>query len=118
MDEEKKPGVTQIPLIHDLVFAPSTPLKPPGKLPKVAQSSSKRESRYPPGYDPDTVDLFKDIVEPVYFFNDTDSDRDTQKPCIVEAAVNPTTELDENLRTELHDELNAILKHLKDHTET
>ena len=72
--------------------------------------------RYPPRYDPDTVDLFKDIVGPVYFLNA--NDWDTQKPNIVEAAVNPTTELDENLRTELSDELNTILKHLKDHTET
>ena len=116
MDDEKKPGVTQIPLIHDLVFDPSTPLKSPGKQPKISQSSSKRTGRYPPGYDPDTVDLFKDIVGPVYFLNE--NDWDTQKPNIVDAAVNPTTELDENLRTELSDELNTILKHLKDHTET
>ena len=116
MDDEKKPGVTQIPLIHDLVFDPSTTLKPPCKLPKISQSSSKRKSRYPPGYDPDTADLFKDIVEPVYFFNE--GHRDTQEPNIVKAAVNPTAELAENLRTELHDELNKILSHLKDHTET
>ena len=116
MDDEKKPGVTQIPLIHDLVFDPSTTLKPPGKRTKISQSSSKGTGRYPPRYDPDTVDLFKDIVEPVYFLNE--NDRDTQKPHIVDAAVNPTTELDENLRTELSDELNTILKHLKDHTET
>ena len=116
MDDEKKPGVTQIPLIQDLAFDPSTPLKPPCKLPKRSQSSSKRKSLYPPGYDPDTVDLFKDIVGPVYFLNE--NDRDTQKPNIGDAAVNPTTELDENLRTELSDELNTILKHLKDHTET
>ena len=116
MDDEKKPGVTQIPLIQDLAFDPSTPLKPPGKRPKISQSSSKKTGRYPPGYDPDTVDLFKDIVGPVYFLNE--NDWDTQKLNTVEAAVNPTTELDENLRTELSDELNTILKHLKDHTET
>ena len=95
MDDEKKPGVTQIPLIHDLVFDPSTPLKPPGKRPKISQSSSKRTGRYPPGYDPDTVDLFKDIVDPVYFLNE--NDRDTQKPDIVEQAVNPTTNLTRTL---------------------
>ena len=116
MDDEKKLGVTQIPLIQGLAFDPSTTLKPPGKRTKISQSSSKRTGRYPPGYDPDTVDLFKDIVGPVYSLNE--NDRDTQKPNIVDAAVNPKTELDENLRTELSDELNTILKHLKDHTET
>ena len=116
MDHEKKPGVTQISLIQDLALDPSTPLKPPGKRPKIFQSSSKKTGRYPPGYDPDTVDLFKDIVGPVYFLNE--NDWDTQKPNIVEAAINPTTELDEKLRTELSDELNTILRHLEDHTET
>ena len=116
MDDEKKPGVTQIPLIQGLAFDSSTPLKPPDKRPKISQSSFKRTGRYPPGYDPDTDDLFKDIVGPVYFLNE--NDWDTQKLNIVDATVNPTTEIDEKLRTELSDELNTILRHLKEHTET
>ena len=115
MDDENKLGVTQSPLIHDLVFDPSTSLNQ-GRRPKVSQNRSKKTGRYPPGYDPDTVDLFKDIVGPVYFLND--NDRYTVKSTIMEAAVNPTTELDENLRIDLSGELSTILKHLNDHNGT
>ena len=115
-DDEKKLSVTQIPLIHDLVFDATTPLEPPGNRPKLTQSRSKKTERYPPGYDPDTIDLFKDIVGPVYFA--IANEPDTQKSNIVKAVVNQTSGLDENLRTELSDELNTILKHLKDHIET
>jgi hypothetical protein len=115
-DDENKPGVTQIPLIHDLALDPSRPLKPPGKRSRSSQSPSKKTDPYPPGYDPDTVDLFKDIVDPVEFANE--DDRDTQEPEVAQEAGNPTSELDENLRAELSDKLNTILKHLKDHPET
>ena len=115
-DDENKPGVTQIPLIHDLVFDPSLPLKPSGKRPWSSQSPFKKTGPYPPGYDPDTVDLFKDIVSPAEFTNE--DARDTQEPDVAQQAGNPTTELDENLRAELSDELNTILKHLKDHPES
>ena len=69
-NDENKPGVTQIPLIHDLAFDPSRPLKPSGKRPRSSQSPSKKTGPYPPGYDPDTVDLFQDIVDPVEFANE------------------------------------------------
>jgi hypothetical protein len=115
-DDENKPGVTQIPLIHDQVFDPSRPLKPSGKRPRSSQSPSKKTGLYPPGYDPDTVDLFKDIVGPVEFANEEACD--TQEPDVAQKADNPTTRLDENLRAELSDELNTILKHLKDHPES
>jgi hypothetical protein len=115
-DDENKPGVAQIPLIHDLVFGPWRPLKPSGKRLRSSQSPSKKTGPYPPGYDPDTIDLFKDIVGPVGFANE--DAQDTQQPDVAQRAGNPTTRLDEKLRAELSDELNTILKHMKDHPES
>ena len=59
-DENEPGGVTQIPLIEDLVYNRSRPLQPPKK--KVA---GKKRGHYPPGYDPDTQDLFGGLPEPV-----------------------------------------------------
>ena len=115
-NDENKPGVTQIPLIHDLAFDPLRPLKPSGKGPRSSQSPSKKTGPYPPGYDPDTVDLFQDIVDPVEFANEDAPD--AQEPDVAQKAGNPTTKLDENLRAELSDELSTILEHLKDHPES
>ena len=115
-NDENKPGVTQIPLIPDLALDPSRPLKPSGKRPRSSQSPSKKTGPYPPGYDPDTVDLFQDIVDPVGFANENAPD--AQIPDVAQKAGNPTTKLDENLRAELSDELRTILKHLKDHPES
>jgi hypothetical protein len=110
-DDENKPGVTQIPLIQDLVFDPSLPLKPPGKRSHRSQKSGS----YPPGYDPETVDLFEDIIDPVELADE--DGRDTQAPDLTQETGNPKSEIEENLRVELSDELGTILKHLKDHPE-
>jgi hypothetical protein len=115
-DDENKPGVTRFPLIHDLVFDPSRPLKPSGKRPRASQSPSKKTGPYPTGYDPHTVDLFKDILDPLEFTKE--NARDTQEPDVAQNAGNPTTRLDERLRAELIDELTIILKHLKDQPES
>ena len=110
-DDESKPGVTQIPLIHDLVFDASLPLKPPG----MASKPSRKAGLYPPGYDPDTVDLFEDIVDGVELADE--DDRDLREPDLPEDADNPKIEIEENLREELSNELGSILEHLKDHPE-
>ena len=115
-NDENKPGVTQIPLIHDLAFDQSRPLKPSGKRPRSSQSPSKKTGPYPPGYDPDTAELFQDIVDPVVFAREDVPD--AQKSDVAQKADSPTTKLDENLRAELSDELSTILEHLKDHPES
>ena len=114
-DNENKPGVTQIPLIHDLAFDPSQPLKPPGKRSRPSPSPSRKSGPYPPGYDPDTVDLFEDIVDQI---EPVDEDaRDTQEPDLAQEADTAISEIEENLRAELSDELGTILEHLKDRPE-
>ena len=71
-DENEPGGVTQIPLIEDLVYNRSRPLQPPKK--KVA---GKKRGHYPPGYDPDTQDLFGGLPEPV---DDPSADASAEKP--------------------------------------
>lgn len=112
-DDENKSGVTQIPLIQDLVFDPSQPLKPPDKRSKPSQNPSRKSGSYPPGYDPDTADLFEDIVGPADPVEAMDVP-DTREPDLTQEAGNPKSEIEENLRAELSDELDAILAHLKE----
>ena len=114
-DDENKPGVTQIPLIQDLVFDPSLPLKPPGKRSHRSQKPSQKSRPHPPGYDPETVDLFEDIIDPVELADE--DGRDTQAQDLTQETGNPKSEIEENLRVELSDELGTILNHLKDHPE-
>jgi hypothetical protein len=118
-DDENKPGITQTQLIQDLVFDPSLPLKPPGKRSglhkKPSQSPSRKSGPYPPGYDPDTTDLFNDIADPVELPGE--DSRDTQAPDLTQEAGDSKSEIEENLRVELSDELDTILEHLKDHPE-
>ena len=121
-DDDNKPGVTQIPLIQDLVFDPSLPLKPPGKRSGLSKKPSQKPSRksgpYPPGYDPDTVDLFEDIVDPVDPVELADEDGlDIRVPDLDQETDNPKSEIEENLRAELSDELGTIQEHLKEHPE-
>ncbi len=114
-NDENKPDVIQIPLLHDLGFAPSQPGKQSAKRHRLSQNPPKKTGHYPPGYDPDTVDLFEDIVDPVEFaIEDT---LDTQESEVEQKTGNPTSRFDENLRAELSDELSKILKHLNDHPE-
>jgi len=119
-DDKNKPGVTQIPLIQDLVFDPSQALKSPGKHSgsgkKPYPKPSRKSGSYPPGYDPDTVDLFEDILDPVER-QDEDSP-DVHVPDPGQQADNLKSELEENLRAELTDELGSILEQLKDHPGT
>jgi len=115
-NDENKPDVIQIPLLHDLAFTPPQPVKRSSKRHRSSQRPSKIAYQYPPGYDPDTVDLFEDIVDPVEFANEHTPE--TQKADVEQEMDNPTTRLDENLRAELCDELSKILKHLNDHRES
>jgi hypothetical protein len=115
-DDENKPGVTQIPLIHDPATFSSLLLKTPDRHPRPSQHSYKKKRQYPPGYDPDTDDLFKDILGPVAFAS---KDRGSiPKPTVTQRAYDTIIEFEERLRAALIDDLKTILKHLKDQPET
>lgn len=117
MDEdEKKPST--IPLLHDMVYDPSLPLRPPKRprRPKAEKPST------PPGYDPDTIDLFGDV--------DQSLDVDDLDEEILEEYTAPSAghelsaessacegreekdEISQRLRSELTEQLTSILDDL------
>ena len=106
-DDEEKPG-TQVPLITDMVFDESLPLKPPFR-----RSSSK--PRYGPDYDLDRIDPFGDhpdgldkaVIEEL---------RQNVDSMIDNLVSEHTAETEQRLRQELTSQLVGILEHL-DHQE-
>lgn len=109
MDEDDKKPET-LPLmqdqLHDMVYDPSLPLKPP-----------KRPARPPnatPGYDPDTIDLFGDVDTPLENLDsETIEDfRDNAEQMIEDLVEEYTEEISQRLRHELTEQLTSILDEL------
>ena len=98
-DDEKKPG-TQVPLITDMVFGESLPLKPPSR-----PSSGK------PRYDPDTIDLFGDHPDGIDKAV-TEELRQNADSMIDNLVSEYTAEIEQRLRQELTSQLVGILEHL------
>lgn len=110
-DDEKKPST--IPLLHDMVYDPSLPLRPPKRpsRPRAEKPST------PPGYDPDTIDLFGDVETPMDI-DDLDDEtieefRDSAEQMIDDLVEEYTEEISQRLRSELTDQLTSILDDLK-----
>ena len=102
--DEKKPG-TQVPLITDMVFGESLPLKPP----------SSGKPRYAPDYGPDTIDLFGDHPDGIDKAV-TEELRQNADSMIDNLVSEYTAEIEQRLRQELTSQLEGILEHL-DHQE-
>ena len=98
-DEENKPGITQIPLLHDMVYNSTLP-------PKKTMGTKKRIN-YSPNYDPDTIDLFSGIDDSI-----TDELRKTAGQVIDDLVEEFTAEIGKRLREELSDQLTSILEDL------
>lgn len=102
MDEEnKKPGTSQIPLINDLIFDQSLPLRFPRKK-APATSKTIVEERIPPGYDPDTGDLFGELDKPGQTPGEAEQARGTAR----------TGEQSRRLCREVAGELESLLRSL------
>ena len=106
-DDKKKPG-TRVPLITDMVFGESLPLKPPSR-----RSSGK--SRYAPDYDPDTIDLFGDHPDGIDKAV-TEELRQNVDSMIDNLVSEYAAKIEQRLRQELTSQLVGILGHL-DHQE-
>lgn len=118
-DDDKKPST--IPLLHDMVYDQSLPLRPPKRprRPKAEKPST------PPGYDPDTIDLFGD-VEPPLDVDDLDEEameefRDSAEQMIDDLVEEQPPaceeheekeEISQRLRSELTEQLTSILDDL------
>ena len=117
-DDEYKSGVTQIPLMHDLIF---DPLRPPDRSAQRPRKRKHRSPDHPPQYsphsDPDTIDLFGDITtrtepDPV-LANQPQASQDPGQIGTTGNADTPATKpLNSDLRGELTDQLSAILNDL------
>ncbi len=111
MDDENKPGITQIPLLHDLLYDASLPLRPPPRR-------TKNKINYSPDYDPDTLDLFKDAGRGADLQLDesvADELRESAGQVIDDKEF--SRELSHRLRGELTDQLASILKDLNHGTD-
>lgn len=114
-EEPKKPG--QIPLLNDIVFDTSLPLKaPPRPKNQKADASkpAKRQKNLPPGYDPDTLDLFSDDDLPEDFESEELSGglRESADQVISELIDEYSEEIGKRLREELTHQLSSILEDL------
>jgi len=92
-----------VPLITDMVFDESLPLKPP---PKPSSGAPRRG----PDYDPDTIDLFGDNLE----INEAVAEelRNNADEVIETIVSEYTAEIEQRLREELTAQLGAILEDL------
>lgn len=104
MDDEEKKPVTQIPLMNDLVFDESMPLRPPVK----PGSRPKPRKSYSPYYDPDTIDLFDFNIEGAI----TEELRHNAEEVIEGLVSEYTSEIGRRLREELGHQLASILDDL------
>ena len=114
MDEEEQnpEPLTQIPLLEDMVFDSTLPLKPP-KRPKP---EGKRIA-YSPEYDLDTRDLFEDeLLEAEFGIDEDIADelRSSAEEIIDDIVDEFSEEFRMRLRSELTDQLISILEDLKD----
>lgn len=107
-NEDNKSGATQIPLISDLIFDETLPLRSPRK---TSTGGAKRKiadpRKIPPGYDPDTGDLFGEFADAL---------TDCEEPDLVTAEFEDPSgieALSEALREEIKGELEALLQSLK-----
>ena len=114
-DDENKPGITQIPLLHDLLYDASLPLRPPPR-----PTGTKNKINYSPDYDPDTLDLFKDEESGADLqLNESVADelRESAGQMIDDLVEEFSQELSHRLRGELTDQLASILKELNHRTD-
>ncbi|MCZ6501453.1 MAG: hypothetical protein O6945_02950 [Gammaproteobacteria bacterium] len=108
--------ISQIPLLNEIVFDSSLPLKPP---PRPRRTSRKQPpGDHGPDYDPGTLDLFEtpdshlqSLVE-----NQTEEFRADALRMIDELVEEYSAEITQRLRAELTEQLRSILDDLTDTT--
>lgn len=104
---------SQIPLLNEIVFDSSLPLKAPSspKRPTPAQ----QDKDHGPDYDPDTLDLFEDSAARFQSFVNDHAEEELRAGAnqMIENLVEEySAEITRRLREELNDQLQAILEDL------
>ncbi len=119
-DQEKDPpkeaeqgGISQIPLLKDVVFDAAQPLK----TPRSPARKKKPVGDHGPDYDPDTLDLFEEpSARFLSYVNDHTKDevRDGAGQVINDLVDEYSLEITRLLRDELNEQLQSILQDLSD----
>jgi hypothetical protein len=113
--EENKTGqVSQIPLIHDVIFDEKAPLKAP---PRSRHLKKPVHSDHGPDYDPDTLDLFEEPASRLLTYaneHTKDELREDANQLIDDLVEEYSVQIAQQLREELTDQLHSILDDLND----
>lgn len=110
MDDKDKPeddGEDGIPMLHDIVFDPDLPTRAPSGANTRSADEASPIDDHGPDYDPDTIDLFKEAPEPPQEALRAEAER-----VIEDLVAEYSKEITDRLRTELTDQLSAILRDL------
>ncbi len=105
------PGISQIPLLNEIVFDSDMPLPPP----TIRTRTYRTDNEHGPDYDPDTLDLFEDpaarLQSLVKKFTEEEL-RAGADQMIENLVAEFSAEITRRLRDELGDQLKAILEDL------
>jgi hypothetical protein len=117
--EENKTGkISQIPLIHDIIFDEKAPLKAPPRPPSRSGRIKKAvRNDHGPDYDPDTLDLFEEPSSKLlsYANDHTEEELRSGGNQLIDNLVEEySVQIAQQLREELNDQLHSILEDLND----
>ncbi len=105
------PGISQIPLLNEIVFDSGMPLPSPTKRTGIYRT----DNEHGPDYDPDTLDLFEEPAARLHSLvkNFTEEElRAGAEQMIENLVAEYSAEITRRLRDELNDQLKAILEDL------
>jgi hypothetical protein len=107
----ENPGISQIPLLNEIVFDSGMPLPPP----TIRTRTYRTDNEHGPDYDPDTLDLFEDPAARLQSLvkKFTEEELRAGADQMIESLVAEfSAEITRRLRDELGDQLKAILEDL------
>lgn len=111
--EDSESELSQIPLLNEIVFDSSLPLKASSR--PDASRNSQANNDHGPDYDPDTQDLFEDSAAKLRSFlvDHTEEELRAGASQVIENLVDAySAEIIQRLRNELTDQLHSILQDL------
>lgn len=108
----EEPGISQIPLLNEIVFESGMPLEPP----TIRTRTHQTDNEHGPDYDPDTLDLFEDQAARLQSLAKKFTEEELRAGAdqmIENLVAEYSAEITRRLRDEFSDQLNAILEDLK-----
>jgi hypothetical protein len=109
------PGISQIPLLNEIVFESGMPLQPPTTTRTTRTRTQQTDNEHGPDYDPDTLDLFEEpaarLQSLVKKFTEEEL-RAGADQMIENLVAEFSAEITRRLRDQLGDQLRAILEDL------